>query len=35
MIMLGSWPDASCNEQGRAEVRTQWDKLASFTDCSA
>jgi FAD/FMN-containing dehydrogenase len=32
MMLLGHWDDASYNEQGRAMLRANWDKLAAFTD---
>jgi FAD/FMN-containing dehydrogenase len=32
MILLGHWDDASYNEEGRAMLRVNWDKLAAFTD---
>jgi FAD/FMN-containing dehydrogenase len=32
MMFGGHWEDASYNEQGRAMVRANWDKVAPFTD---
>jgi hypothetical protein len=32
MMLWGHWEDRSYNEQGRAMVRTLWDKLVPFTD---
>jgi FAD/FMN-containing dehydrogenase len=32
MMLWGHWGDRSYNEQGRAMVRTLWDKLVPFTD---
>jgi len=32
MMLLGHWDDASYNEQGRAMLRANWDKVAAFTD---
>jgi len=32
MMLFGHWHDASYNEEGRAMVHANWDKLAAFTD---
>jgi len=32
MMLWGHWHDASYNEQGRAMIHANWDKLAAFTD---
>ena len=32
MMLLGHWRDVSYNEQGRAMVHANWDKVAAFTD---
>jgi hypothetical protein len=32
MMFGGHWDDVSYNEQGRAMVRANWDKVAPFTD---
>jgi FAD/FMN-containing dehydrogenase len=32
MMFGGHWDDLSYNEQGRAMVRANWDKVAAFTD---
>lgn len=32
MMLWGHWHDASYNEQGRAMIHANWDKLAPFTD---
>jgi FAD/FMN-containing dehydrogenase len=32
MMLLGHWDNASYNEQGRAMLRGNWDKVAAFTD---
>jgi FAD/FMN-containing dehydrogenase len=32
MMFGGHWADKSYNEQGRAMVRANWDKVAAFTD---
>jgi FAD/FMN-containing dehydrogenase len=32
MMLFGHWRDASYNEEGRAMVHANWDKLAAFTD---
>ena len=32
MMFLAVWPDAADNEQGRATVRANWDKVAPFTE---
>jgi FAD/FMN-containing dehydrogenase len=32
MMLFGHWDDASYNEQGRAMVHANWDKLAAFTE---
>ena len=32
MMMPGSWPDSEDNEEGRATVRANWDKVARFTE---
>jgi hypothetical protein len=32
MMLFGHWRDASYNDEGRAMVHANWDKLAAFTD---
>jgi FAD/FMN-containing dehydrogenase len=32
MLLVGHWDDPAYNEQGRAMLRANWDKLAPYTE---